>query len=231
MIDPDEVEGGIGRLRERSLHAALKALYARPGDAFEQRVDGLVIDVVRADGELVEIQTGNFSALKRKLVRLLDDHRVRVVYPVIGEKWIVRIDGGRIVSRRKSPLRAGTNALFRELVRLPDLIAHPHLTLDALTVSVEQFLDNDGTGSWRRKGWSIADTRLLAVLDQAVFERPSDYAVFLPLDLPPQFTAADLARVGRCDRRLAGKMVYCLRRMGLIAEAGRAGRAVVYERN
>jgi hypothetical protein len=221
---------GIGRLHERSLHAALKALYARPGDAVEQRIDGLVIDLARADGELVEIQTGNFSALKRKLMRLLPAHRVRVVHPVIGEKWIVRIDGGRAVSRRRSPLRADASAVFRELVYLPDLIAHPNLTLDVLTVRIEQYLENDGAGSWRRSGWSIRDTHLLAVLDQAVFERASDYAVFLPGDLPAPFTAADLARLGRYDRRLAGKMVYCLRHIGLIRETGRAGRAIRYER-
>lgn len=230
MIDPLEGETGIGRLHERSLHAALKALYARPGDAVEQRIDGLVVDLARADGELVEIQTGNFGALRGKLARLLPAHRVRVVHPVIAEKWIVRIDGGRAVSRRRSPLRADVSAVFRELVRLSDVIAHPYLTLDVLTVRVEQYLENDGAGSWRRKGWSIADTRLLAVLDQAVFERPSDYAAFLPDDLPAPFTTADLARLGRYDRRLAGKMAYCLRHIGLIREAGRAGSAILYER-
>ena len=46
----------IGVLREGPLHRELKALLAAPGDAFEVKVDGYVIDLVRSDGELVEIE-------------------------------------------------------------------------------------------------------------------------------------------------------------------------------
>ena len=53
-----------------------------PGDrARGARSDGYVIDLVRADGELVEIQTGGFSPLRRKLDALLDRHRMRIVHP------------------------------------------------------------------------------------------------------------------------------------------------------
>ena len=65
----------IGVLREGPLHRELKALLAVPGDAFEVKVDGYVIDLVRASGELVEIQTGSFSPLRAKLDALLDRHR------------------------------------------------------------------------------------------------------------------------------------------------------------
>ena len=56
----------IGTLNENPLHAALKAWYARPGDRIEVPVDGFIVDIVR-DDLLVEIQTGNFSAVKEKL--------------------------------------------------------------------------------------------------------------------------------------------------------------------
>ena len=57
---------GIGTLRETDLHAALKRLYAEPGDVLEARVDGYVIDLLR--GELaIEFQTHNFHAIRRKL--------------------------------------------------------------------------------------------------------------------------------------------------------------------
>ena len=45
----------IGTLNEKPLHAGLKEWVARPGDAFEQPVDGYVIDIVR-DDLLIEIQ-------------------------------------------------------------------------------------------------------------------------------------------------------------------------------
>src|SRR6478752_9157434 len=91
----------IGVLREGPLHRDLKGLLAAPGDSFEVRVDGYVIDLVRADGELVEIQTGSFSALRTKLDALLDRHRIRVVHPIPAQRRIVRVnDDGEVLSSR-----------------------------------------------------------------------------------------------------------------------------------
>ena len=59
-------------MREGPLHAAVKALLAAPGDRLEVPVGRFVIDLVRADGELVEVQTGGFGALGTKLDALLD---------------------------------------------------------------------------------------------------------------------------------------------------------------
>jgi len=50
-------------LREGPLHAAIKAMLAAPGDRLEVPVDRFVIDLIRADGELVEVQTGGFGPL------------------------------------------------------------------------------------------------------------------------------------------------------------------------
>ncbi len=68
-------------MREGPLHAALKAMLAQPGDRVEVAVGRFVIDVVRAEGELIEVQTGGFSPLSAKLDALLDKHRVRIVPP------------------------------------------------------------------------------------------------------------------------------------------------------
>src|SRR6185295_18613276 len=80
---------GIGLLNEKPLHASLKQWYARPGDRFEVPVDGFVIDIVR-DNLLIEIQTRNLSAISSKLSRLTQTHQVRLIYPIVKEKWIVR---------------------------------------------------------------------------------------------------------------------------------------------
>ena len=80
----------ISTLNESPLHAALKARYARPGDRFEVPIDGFIVDIVRGD-LLVEVQTGNFTAIKRKLAALTAHHPVRLVYPLAREKWIVRL--------------------------------------------------------------------------------------------------------------------------------------------
>src|SRR3954467_4357337 len=124
---------GIGVLREGPLHAAVKDLCARPGDRAEVPMEGYVIDLVRADGELVEIQTGGFSPLGPKLDALLDGHRMRIVHPIAAERRIVRADEhGEVVGARRSPKRATAVAVFDKLVAFPSLLTHPNLTIELL---------------------------------------------------------------------------------------------------
>ena len=92
-----------------------------------------VIDLVRADGELVEVQTGGFGALGKKLDALLDEHRIRVVHPVAAERRIVRVDEhGQVLGARRSPKRATAVAVFDKLVAFPSLLTHPNLTIEVL---------------------------------------------------------------------------------------------------
>ncbi len=80
----------IGTLNEAPLHAALKAWYAASGAQTEVIVDGYVIDLLQ-DGVLVEIQTGNFRAIRRKLIALTAaGHPVRLVYPRMACWWRFR---------------------------------------------------------------------------------------------------------------------------------------------
>jgi hypothetical protein len=224
----------IGTLQENSLHADLKRWVAQPGDCLEERVDGFLVDIVR-DGTLIEIQTRNFYSIKRKLHKLLDKHSLRLIYPIASVKWIVRMDaeGETIVSRRKSPRRGRLEHLFNELIRIPELINHPNFTLEVLLIQEEEVQREDGQGSWRRKGRSIMDRRLLEVVSQKVFSDQDDFLTLLPNGLPALFTTRDLARALGQPRYVAQKMVYCLSRMGAIRHIGNRDRSHLYsiERN
>jgi hypothetical protein len=118
---------GIGLLNEKELHASLKKWYARPGDRLEVPVDGFVIDIVR-DDLLIEIQTRNFASIKSKLNNLARCHRVRLIYPIVQEKWIVRSPtrSGKGAIRRKSPKKGRMEDLFWELVSIPQLLLNPN---------------------------------------------------------------------------------------------------------
>ncbi len=88
-----EKPNAIGELNERSLHRALKAHYATPGSVTEQAVDGFVADVL-IGGRIVEIHTGSFWPLKKKLPRLLERFAVTLVYPVAQDRYIVMMPDG-----------------------------------------------------------------------------------------------------------------------------------------
>src|SRR5690606_21700354 len=106
----------IGTLRERSLHAHRKRLYDEHGALVEDRVGGYWVDIRRGE-DVIEIQTGSFASMKRKLTALLPTRAVRIVHPVAVEKWITKVgeDGATFISRRTSPKRGSCYDLFDEL--------------------------------------------------------------------------------------------------------------------
>lgn len=221
----------IGTLQESSLHAALKTWYTQPGDRLEVPVDEYIVDIVRGD-LLIEIQTRNFSALKKKLNTLTRDHAVRLVHPIAKEKWILRLPSEQDAppKRRKSPKRGRLEHIFVELIRIPHLVAHPNFSLEVLLTQEEETRRNDGQGSWRRKGWSIVDHTLIRVDECIVLESPSDFSALIPPSLPHPFTSQDLGIALGIPRSLAQKMVYCLKKMGVLEVVSKRGRSYLYDR-
>src|SRR5215204_5057459 len=173
---------GIGLLNEKPLHASLKQWYARPGDRIEVPVDGFVIDIIR-DDLLIEIQTRNFASLKSKLTKLTRSHPVRLVYPILQEKWIVRLPtaGGGAAIRRKSPKKGRLEDLFWELVSIPQLLSNPNFSLEVLMIREEEMRRYDGKRKkWRRRGWVTEGRRLVDVLDRRLFTKSADWLAFVP---------------------------------------------------
>jgi hypothetical protein len=220
----------IGVLREGPLHAAVKAMLAQPGDRVEVPVGRFVIDVVRADGELVEVQTGGFAALGPKLDALLDDHRVRLVHPVAAERRIVRVDAqGEITSSRRSPKRGVALDVFDKLVSFPSLLTHPNLTIEVLLLREDHVRAAAPPPTWRRRrGPDPGERRLVDVLGRLELNGPDDVLGLLP-DLPHEaFSTRELASLLGCRLLLAQRIVYCLRMIGVVDAAGRRGRAPLY---
>ncbi|MCX6032146.1 MAG: hypothetical protein NT169_22980 [Chloroflexi bacterium] len=220
----------IGTLHESPLHAALKARYAQPGAAVEVELHGYVVDVVGADC-WIEIQTGHVAQIKRKLACLVEQHPVRLVLPVTVEKWLVRVGpDGATLGRRKSPQRGAVEGIFRELVSIPHLLAHPNFTLAAPLIQEEEVRRHDPAHNWRRQGWGTVERRLLAVVAERVFVTPADLAGLLPPTLAEPFTARELAAALGHPVGLAHQMIYCLRALAALTPAGQAGRALTYTR-
>ncbi len=213
----------IGVMREGPLHAAIKAVLAEPGDHFEVPVGRFVIDLVRADGELVEVQTGGFAGLRGKLDALLDEHRMRIVHPVAAERRIVRVDGrGEVISARRSPRRATAADVFDKLVAFPSLVSHPNLTLEVLLAS-EDHIRAAAPISTRRRTRDPGQRRLVDVIDRIEVNSPSDMLALLPRLPPEPFSTRELASLVGCGMLLARRTAYCLRMTGLIESAGKRG--------
>jgi hypothetical protein len=224
-------QNGINLLNEKSLHAALKQWYALPDDRLEAPVDGYIIDLVRGD-LLIEIQTGSFNPLKRKLAALAAGHPVRLVFPIALEKWIVRLplESNGTPTRRKSPKRGQVEQVFKQLVYIPALIANDNFSLEILLIREEEVRHYDAKKAWRRKGWVTHERRLIEVVERRVFQSPAELAGLLPVSLESPFTVRQAAKASGQPAWLVRKMIYCFRTLGIVTVAGKRGRAVLYSR-
>lgn len=215
---------------ETTLHRQLKALYGVDDASREVRIDGYRIDAVR-DSTLIEVQAASLAAIRRKVTDLLERHRVLVVKPVAVRSFIVRRKSvlGLMLGSRYSPTTHDACEFFIEFVHFAKIFPHPNLTIELLLIEQEEV--RVPRRSWRRgRNYRVADRSLRRVVDRHVFHSAADLCRFLPENLPPRFTTADLARHAEIPRWVAQKMAYSLRWAGAIAADGKVRNSVVYER-
>ena len=222
---------GINLYAEHSLHSALKESLASPGDRLEAVVGGKVVDLVRASGELVEVQTGSLHKIVPKVLALAaKGHKVRVVFPVAVDRVIRRLDPKteELLSVRKSPKRGDIYSLFDELVQAKGLIASRNVTVEVLLVRTAEVKTRDGSGSWRRRGDRIVDRELLEILSSRSFRTRGQWLALIPKGLPAPWTSTSLGKALEIGSDRARKILYCLARAGLLVEAGKEGRLKLY---
>ncbi|MDR0761077.1 MAG: hypothetical protein LBF74_13380 [Treponema sp.] len=220
---------GIGTGQESSLHRSLKIRYAGPEGQTEKPMGDYVCDAVSDSGEIIEVQTGSFGPLKRKIQDLVLQGPVRIIHPVIVRKTIeVREKDGAPVSLRKSPRRGSEWDLFKALLYAPFLPLTKGLTIELVMVEVLEKRVRDGRGSWRRKGVSIADRELSAWIRAMPLSGKQDYRAFVPFPAGEEFTTRSLAEKARIRPALAGKALYVLTKLGVVERVRKAGNAWVY---
>ena len=81
---------GIGTYR-KTVHAVLKHYYEPDKENHEIPINGYVADIYK-EGQIIEIQNGNFYKMRSKLEVFLNDYEVTVVYPIPHNKWLIWID-------------------------------------------------------------------------------------------------------------------------------------------
>lgn len=192
----------------------------------EVELGGFVIDIYRA-GLLIEIQTVSFAAMGRKLDRLLPEHEIWIVHPIAVET-VLHKPGAR---PRRSPRRGDIYSLFDELVSVPTLLDHPHLTIEVALVAVDKHQVPDPGLRRGRGGWRTVDRSLREIRSRHHFASIDDLAALVPSGLAPVFTTAELALAAGTTLDRARKMAYCLRANNVFTAVGRTRQGVQYRRN
>lgn len=228
----DDGRAAIGELNERSLHRALKARYAVAGSATEQAVDGFVADVVIGE-RIIEIHTGVFWSVKKKLNRLLPRFAITLVHPIAKDRYIVKVPANPSASttRRKSPKHGSVFAIFGALASIPKLLEHPNLTVEVVMTVEEEVRAVDAKRNRRRGGWTSIDRRLLEIAEIHRITGMRDLFAMLDSELPETFTTRDMAAAMHSSRRLGQQAAFCLREARVTEICGKEGNALVYRRS
>jgi len=219
---------------ETSLHRDLKYHFAADPASVEVTVDGFRIDAIDSKGQLIEIQHAGLGSIRRKVQTLLENgHRLRVIKPWIGCKWIETLDrpGGELVRRRKSPKKLMPIDIFRELIHFTQVFPRPKLTLEILAVEcIEQRVDWQNK-RWRKKQYKTLDQQLAKVGDTIVLKGiPDLWRLLENPKLPKQFDTKELSEAVGQPRWFAQQIAYTLNRCGATEIISKRGNSVVYSR-
>ncbi|MDR0910444.1 MAG: hypothetical protein LBM77_11845 [Spirochaetaceae bacterium] len=219
----------IGTETESSLHRALKNIYKGKDGRTEVKLEGYICDAVRKDGVIIEIQTGSFGPIKTKLETLCETHKVRLVHPIIAEKYIELYNKkGELVSQRKSPKKLNAWDIFRVLGYAINLVTLKNLTIELAMVSAIETRIDDGKGSYHRKGKSIKDKVLCELLSRSEMKYPKDYKRFVPFKKGTTFTVQEFAKKAEISMQRAQRALYVLSRIGITPLHGKKGHKYVY---
>ncbi|GHV61596.1 hypothetical protein AGMMS49587_06150 [Spirochaetia bacterium] len=220
----------IGTRKESGLHNALKFRYAGIDGETEKSMGDYVCDGLTPEGEIIEVQTGSFGPLRDKARSLAAFGPVRIIHPIIINKYIETLDeAGQVLRKRKSPRKGSEWDLFKSLLYAPELAAVPGLCIELALIDVLEQRKEDGKGSWRRKGASISGRELAGWHSSMSLSGPKDYYRFLPFGSGEEFTTRELAKKAGISINLAGKTLYVLTKIGIVKRIGKKGNSFVYK--
>jgi len=232
IVRPGERERhGIGMQKEKTLHAVLKAYEDPDEDHHEIPIESYIVDIYCRETEsITEIQTANLGSLRDKLDAFLPLYHVTVVYPIPASKWITWIDPetGELGKRNRSPKKGSIYSAFKELYKISSYLDHPNLTVKLILLDIEEYRLQDGWGREGKRGSHRYDRVPTRIVSETLLTEPRDYLQFVPYDLEEPFTARDLARSCGFPRETFSTEALILRKMGVIEQTGKKGRAYLY---
>jgi hypothetical protein len=217
---------------ETSLHRALKVHYASSKAQTEIRVDSFRIDAIDKQGRLVEVQHAGLGSIRSKIARLLQDHPVRVIKPLVRSKCIRRLDplSGQVLSRRRSPKQAGPLDVFSEMLHFTTVFPHPRLQLEIPLVDVEEDRVDRPHRYRRKRQYRVLDQKLLGIHEIMVLSTAEDlWRLTGNPSLPGTFDTRQLAETIGRPRWFAQQVAYVLQRCGTIQVMGKSGNSKLYK--
>lgn len=227
----DPVPSGIGTLSEKMLHGVLKRYFQPDVTRHEEKIGRYIADIVNENG-IIEIQTRNFSNLRKKLEVFLDVAKVTVVYPIPMIKWLSWMDeNGELSKKRKSPKKGCLQDAFFELFQISSFLSNPNFSLCIVLLEVYDIRNLNGWNLTKKRGSTRQERIPLDIFEEHYFSSPKDYLKFLPLNLPLEFTVKNFRELTKITPRNASLGIKILLEIGIIEKIGKIRNAYVYKKS
>ena len=222
---------GIGTLGEKALHAIIKSYYNDNRESQEREVCGFVADILCED-QIIEIQTGNFDKLNKKLEKYLESYKVTVVYPVARVKNIIWVDteSGDIVSKHKSTKKGTGIEFLYEASKIRKFLNNDNLNFEILLIDIDEYKLLDGYGPDKKRRCTKLYKMPISLHSWISITNCNDLKKLLPSEITNgRFKFSDFEKMTKLKGRKARYSLNALIEYGVIKPVDKDGRAVIYE--
>jgi len=234
LIDYQKSENlikGIGTLQEKILHAILKRAYQEDDHNHEIKLNGYVVDIF-SENNVIEIQTRQFNKLRNKLIALLPEYPVTIVFPIPYIKYLSWINPltGESTKQRKSPKQGTLYDSVYELYKIKMFLTHPGLNIHIVFIDMLEYRllngwsDDKKKGSWRNDRIPLQYRHTIEIIDR------HDYQQFLPVELNETFTSKEFMKFSKTSKRITQVTLNILQSVKIIEVIGKKGRLNLYQK-
>lgn len=231
MIGALQGQNGIGTLQEKTIHSVLKYYYAPDSAYHEIKIGSYVADIC-IGGDIYEVQTRNFHAMRNKLNNFLQNYNVTIIYPVAHTKWLswLDMDTGELTPKRKSPKTGTFYQIIPELYKIKMFVSNPRLHFIISLIDVEETRYLNGWSRDKKKGSSRMDGIPVGIYDEVRINTFADYKIFLPDTLTEPFTSKDLSKAAKIPQDKACTLLNILLETKIIHRIGKSGNSYLYQK-
>ena len=228
QIKKDTTKESIGTKQEKTIHQFLKYYLCSDSNCHEIKLGNHIVDIF-CNNHVYEIQTQSFDKMRKKLDYLLDLYPVTIVYPIMTNKTIYKVnDEGVITSCRKSPKKISPISIGFELYKIKDYLFNSNLSFKIILIEGDEF-QTTRLDKYKRVKNTRIDQYPKNILDIIDINKPSDFSILIPDNLG-KFKINDFKKVSKLNGRKLSSCILAFRHLGIIEFVDKDGKAYVYEK-
>lgn len=218
----------IGTQKEKSVHRYIKYLLSSDINNHEYKIENKIVDCF-INNNIYEIQTRNFSNLRDKLNKLLDNYKFTICYPFYSIKKVSYVnEDGITFKSRLSPKKEYPWTILAELYRIVDYLKHSNLSIRLYNLEVLE-LQKDYINKYKRLRKTPIDKIPIKVIDVFEINNYKDIIKLLPNQLYDiSFTQDIFNKYTHFNKRNGSYALQVLKKLNLVNIIGKDNKKYLY---